>query len=153
MSGKEKRNHERRVKSELTAAGMTKYGHLKLASRYLYHSIRAEEHVMAVVYGRYSGGEGQLVATDQRILFLNKMPLFEFSEDISYEVLLGVTYSAGGLFASVNLHTRLGDFYLCYAPKWASKHFVEYVGRRLAERGHHDTISRSLPVGAPIDMR
>jgi Bacterial PH domain len=120
-----------RVNKELTAAGMTRYGHLKLASRYLYHLIRPDEHILSVIYGRYSGGEGELVATNERILFVDKKPLFVKTEDVPYNTISGILHSAGGLFASITLQTRLGDFKLVYVNKNAANHFVQLIEGRL----------------------
>jgi hypothetical protein len=71
--------HEDRIKKELKAVGVTRYGMLKFASHYVHNVIHEDEHIMGVVYGRYrqdgvSLNEGMLIATDLKILFLDHKP-------------------------------------------------------------------------------
>jgi general stress protein 26 len=136
--------HQTHVYEELTAAGMTKYGHLKFASRYLHNFIRPDEHIMGVVYGRYEGGEALLVATDLRIIFLDKKPLFASTDELSYDAVSGVKYSAAGLFASITLHTRVGDYQLRYVNKTAATNFVRYIERRRLEQANGNRVAPEL---------
>lgn len=124
------------LKQELRFAGVTRYGMMKFAVRYLPKIIHEDEHIMGVVYGRYQDrqsknkwNEGMLVATEARILFVDHKPGFTNVEDISYAVVSAVNLSTA-LFSAVTLHTKLGDFELRFANAKCSKNFVQYVENR-----------------------
>jgi hypothetical protein len=71
------KQHRLRVMKELKYAGMSAYGLMKMASLYLPKIIHKNETIHGVVYGRGADkiGSVMLVATDKRILFLDKKPL------------------------------------------------------------------------------
>lgn len=131
------KEHRLRVKEELRKAGVTSYGLLKLESRNLPQIIHENEHVKGVSYGRAStGGGAMLVATDLRIIYFNRMPLFSSLDEVTYELVSGVSiYKSGNLFASVSLHTRAGDYTVRYTNYVCAKRFVKYIEQRCIESG------------------
>ena len=146
-------SHQARVYAELTAAGMTSYGHLKSSSRYLHHFIHNDERICGVTYGRYAGGTALLVATDRRIVFLDKKPLFTSSDELSYESVSGVKYSVAGFFGSITLHTKLGNYQLRYVNKNATGQFVRYIESRIETRpGSTDVSSAKLPLTPSMSL-
>ncbi len=66
--------HTNRIKQELKDAGLTSYGLLNSESRYLPQLIHEDEHIGGVVYGKHKNGLAMLVATDRRVIFLDKKP-------------------------------------------------------------------------------
>lgn len=119
-----------RITTELKDAGMTSYGLMKFETAYLPHVIHENEHVKAVVYGRLEGtiDSVMLVATNQRVLFLNCKPFYKDWDEITYEVVAGVRISMAGMFAGVVLHTRVKDYELRYVNLGCAKKFVDYIG-------------------------
>ena len=67
--------------------------------------INQGEMIRHCVYGTYEGGTGLLVATDRRILLIDKRPFFLNIEDFRYEMLNDVYFAGRLLSASVSLHT------------------------------------------------
>ena len=132
----------RRIREELKAVGMTAFGRLKFASHFLPHVLHEGEHIRGVVYGRYTEGtgllrwvEGMLVATDRRVIFLDRKPGFEAMDELTYDIVSGVQKSYAWPFASVTLHTRIGNYTLRFANKRCIDLFMHYVeGRRLESR-------------------
>lgn len=125
--------HRTRVKRELRAAGVSRYGLIKQESRYLPKLIHENENIGGIIYGRFNGSSGMLVATSHRVLFLDRKPGFTNAEDISYDVVAGVTYNRQGAFAAVTLHTRLGDFGMRFVNLRAAEKFVKYIETRRLE--------------------
>jgi len=131
-------DHERRVKAELRAAGMTTYGLSKLGSSFLPKIIHENEHIHGVVYGQSKQGSVMLVATDKRIIYLDKKPLYSDTDEMTYDVVAGVRITMTGFFTSVILHTRVGEYELRYVNRRCALHFVEYVERRTIEHAQSE---------------
>lgn len=129
-----------RIQQELKAVGVTAFGRLKFASRFLPQVLHENEHIRGVVYGRYAEGtgllrwvEGMLIATDRRIIFLDRKPGFESLDELTYDVVSGVQKSYAWPFASVTLHTRIGNYTLRFANKVCIDTFMHYVEKRRLE--------------------
>lgn len=132
-------SHAARIKSELQKAGASGWGMIKFAIRHLPEIIAHDEHIKGIVYGRYTFGgekaktkweEGTLVATDKRVIFLDKKPGYKFQEDIAYDAITDVDVSRTPIFSAVTLFSRVGNFSLLYARNRYVDKFVEYVERR-----------------------
>lgn len=146
--------HAKRVKKELTEAGVTGYGLIKSESRYLPQVIHEDERIGGVVYGQYSGGSAMLIATDHRVIFLDRKPLFTTSDELTYDVVSGVRFDRSGLFNSVVLHTRVADYTIRYANARCANRFVRYIESRRLEKDYNsadsrDTAAPSTPVPLP----
>jgi hypothetical protein len=129
-----------RVRQELKAAGVTAYGRLKFASKFLPHVLHPDEHVRAAVYGRYTEGtglmrwtEGLLVATDRRLIFLDRKPGFESMDELTYDIVSGVKKTYAWPFAAIMLHTKLGNYSLRFANMRCIDTFIRYVEQRRLE--------------------
>jgi hypothetical protein len=125
--------HEQRIKQELRELGVSRYGLLKLESRFLPRIIHKGEHIMGVVYGSHQEGSVMIVATDRRIIVLDKKPLFVNEDEISYVVVGGVSFSHAGLGTTVTLHTRTKDYTVQTLNQQCARGFVEYIERRCLE--------------------
>lgn len=75
------------------------------AVKELANIINEGEAIRHCVYGAYQGGHALLVATDRRILLIDKRPLFLNIEDIRYEMLSEVYFAGRLLNAKVRMHT------------------------------------------------
>lgn len=133
-------SHSQRITQELKAAGVTWYGMKKFAIKYLPKTIRQDEHIKGVVYGRYkekdgpSYNEGVLIATDLRVMFLDHKPGYTKTDEIGYDSVSGVRMTIT-ILASVTLHTRLGEFSLRFANVNCARIFVRYIeSRKIADK-------------------
>lgn len=138
--------HVQRVKDELRKAGVTQYGLLKGESRHLPSLIHKDEHIHGVVYGRADFGSAMIVATDKRILYLDHRILFNKSDELTYEVVSGVSFNEQGGYAGVVLHTRLGDFALRFVNLMCAKRFVKYIESRQIETKQDSGLSQGIPL-------
>lgn len=123
-------DHIDRVNQELLKAGMTQYGLLKSEAQYLPHLIQPSEHIGGVVYGKSSVGSVMLVATDERVLYVDRKPLFNVVDEISYGVVSGCRISQQGPFTTITLHTRIHDFTLKYVNPTCARIFEDYIALR-----------------------
>jgi general stress protein 26 len=158
--------HIQRIQDELRRAGVTMYGLAKFSSQYLHHIIHNDERIWGVVYGRYRSGEGllkftegMLIATDRRVIFLDYKPGFTSVEEITYTAISGISFVTTGLFSSVTLYTRIGNFILNYANSSCVQRFVSYVESRQIEQKQPEVVrirpekesDVALPIQAPPD--
>lgn len=131
-----------RIYAELRVAGANRYDMKLPETHYLPTVIRPDEHVMVAVYGKYDIGRGALVATDRRILFIDKKPLFVQCDEIGFGVVGGVTQTRVGLSGIVTLHTRLGDYKLRTFNHKSANNFVSYIDevclQSLRKEPHYD---------------
>src|SRR5438128_176623 len=73
-----------RINHELKQGGAVRYDLILPETHYLRYVIRSDEHIKGSVYGKHATGRGVLVATNQRVLFIDKKPLFVHIDEIGY---------------------------------------------------------------------
>lgn len=113
---------------------MTSYGFMKGESKELPHVVHEDEHIGGVVYGQIgSGNSAMLVATDKRVIFLDKRPLFMTTDELTYDVVSGVKSASAGLFNSLTLHTRINDYILRFVNAKCAHNFVKYIEHKRLE--------------------
>lgn len=122
-----------RVQAQLKSLGVTSYGRMKDESQYLADVIHDNETIHGVAYGRADDGSAMLIATDKRIIFFDKKPLFQTVDELTYDVVSGVKLSQQPLFSTLTLHTRVGDYVLRYVNLKSSKTFKKYLENYLLE--------------------
>lgn len=127
--------HEQRIIEELKAVGVTHHGLAKPESKELPHILHKDEHIGGVIYGRGEGNNSaMLVATDRRVLFLDNQFLFKTADELSYDIVSGVTSSTAGPLTSVILHTRIADYALRYVNANCAKTFIKYIENMSLEK-------------------
>lgn len=143
-------SHYTRIKKELATAGMSTYGLQKAESRFLPEIIHKNEHIGGVVYGRYEGGGGMLIATDKRIIFLDKKPFFTTNDEVTYNVVSGFKINRTGLINSITLHTKVKDFTLRYVNQLCATKFKAYLETRSLEGASPNTLPSPPTVTFPF---
>lgn len=116
-----------RIRRELLDAGITWYGLLKSESRILYKLLHPLEHVEAIVYGQHRNSSVMLVATNERIIFLDKKPMALFLDEVSYEVVSGIEFEIHTLFATLILHTPVKNYDIRYANLRCAERFARHI--------------------------
>lgn len=120
-------SHKQRVDRELRSVGVSRLGLVTSESHYLPRVIHSDEHIGGVVYGFNENGFVMLVATNWRVVYLDKKPLFINKDEINYGAVSGVKFSHAGLGSTVTLHTRVKDFIIQTFNQKCAKHFVDYI--------------------------
>ncbi len=132
---------KKRVWDELKDVGVGAVGLRTPEAKELVRIIHPDEHIGGVVYGRYSGGLAWLIATDRRVIFMDKKPLFAITDELTYDVVSGVKSGRAGLFSSVTLHTRISDYSIRIVNTKCAKIFVNYIESRRLESGRNNKSS------------
>jgi hypothetical protein len=126
------------INSELRRRGAVAYDLWLPETYYLPHLLHKDERIMGSVYGRYKGGRGALIATDQRVLFLDKKPLFLHFDELTYLIIGGVTYTRTSFISYVTLHTRLGDYKLRTFNSKNAANFVDFIETKCLQKNYYD---------------
>ncbi|MBA3757863.1 PH domain-containing protein [Candidatus Saccharibacteria bacterium] len=96
------------------------------------------ERIVAVVCGRYFGGYAILVATDQRLLLIDKKTLFMTVEDIRYDMISEIDYSSR-LFDSTLTIFTINKQHRFTSMKYRQqlRTLTNYVQQRVMELRHY----------------
>ena len=129
-----RREHTDRIHRELVQAGVTVYGLMKSESRYLPRVIHEDEHIHGVVYGQHHNSSAMLVATDRRIIYLDKKPMALFMDEVTYDVISGIEFEIHTFFASVTLHTAVANYDIKYANIHCAEKFTSYIEEQRVKR-------------------
>ncbi len=122
------------IKRELIYLGANGYNTLLPEAHVLPEILHGDEKLRGIVFGKYeqtgaqpARGRGALIVTDQRIMLLDKKPLFVKCDEISFEVVSGISFSWVVIAGTILLHTRMGDIKMHTFNHNAARHFVEAV--------------------------
>lgn len=126
-------SHKENVKQQLRNLGVSKAALMTSESQYLPYIIHPNEVIGGVVYGRHKSGYAMIVATNKRVIFLDKKPLFVNEDELTYDVVSGVANSSVGIASTVTLHTRIKDYEIRTMNPRCADNFVKYIESRRLE--------------------
>lgn len=137
----------RRIKRELLDAGSTFYGLLKSETRVLPKLLHPHEHIEAVVYGQHRSHSVMLVATNERIIYVDKKPMALFLDEVSYEVVSGIQFEVHILFATLTLHTPVKNYDIKFANLHCAENFARHIeAQRLKRELLKEETEHELPI-------
>jgi hypothetical protein len=131
------------LKTALQQLGADRYDLSLPETRLLPLVLKPAEQIQGIVYGRYRyskpdgtvASRGALVATNQRVLLLDRKPFFVHCDEIAYRVVSGTTYGRISLAETVTLHTRIGDISLQTFNRHCARGFSEAIEAKLFSAG------------------
>lgn len=126
-------DHQKRILDDLTRLGATKMELMSSESNYLHKIIHHLEEIGGIAFGHHELGYCMLVATNRRVIFLDKKPFFANVDDITYDVVSGVSLSHAGVGSTLVLHTRIKDYKLLTMNDASAEKFVNYIEMRCLE--------------------
>ncbi len=101
--------------------------------RELQHILMSNEQIVSCLNGRYEGGFATLVATDHRLLLIDKKPLYLTIGDIRYDMIAEVDYNARLLDATVCVMTFNKTLRFTSIRQKRLRELTKYVQRRVME--------------------
>lgn len=125
---------EHRIVSELHDVGVDHYQWLGPEGQELFALLRPNEHIGGVLYGRQETGTALIVATNQRLMFIDKKPFFLKIDEIDYESLHAINYENIGFFATVTLLSSGQDYRMRTNHLKSAQEFVQYVELKSLEQ-------------------
>jgi hypothetical protein len=121
--------------------------------RELQHVLMDDEKIITMVQGRYFGGYALLVATDRRLLLIDKKALFLNVEDIRYDMISEIDFSAKVFDATVSIFTLNKQHkFTSFKNKHHLRDLAVYAQRRVMELHQYlqqGMIEQAQPVSAP----
>ncbi len=108
----------------------------------LAQSIMPDEEIRAAVSGRYEGGFALLVATDQRLLLIDKKPFFLNLEDMRYDMVSEVEFTAKFMDATVRITTVNKHLSFTSFKQKELRHMTGLVQQRIMELKQYTSMQR-----------
>lgn len=101
-----------------------------------------DEHVEKMVQGIYEKGLGILVATNKRLIFVDKGLLYGLRvEDFPYEKITSIQYKTGLIFGEITIFASGNKADIEQIEKKQARNFAEYIRARITESKDHAAMS------------
>lgn len=106
----------------------------------LQHILMDDEKIIVLACGRYFGSFALLVATDQRLLLIDKRVFFMTVEDTRYDMVSEIDYNSQAYSATVTIYTMNKTHkFTSVKFKKQLRDLTSYVQRRVMEIRQHTT--------------
>ncbi len=128
------------IRRQLRQRGAVAYDLWLPETFYLTHILHKNERIMGSVYGKYKGGRGALIATDQRVLFIDRKPMYVHVDELTFMIIGGVTFTKSLIKGFVNLQTRLGNYRLRTFNLKNAANFVDYIETKCLQQEYKDNL-------------
>ncbi|MBI4100954.1 PH domain-containing protein [Candidatus Microgenomates bacterium] len=116
----------------------------------------ADETIEKAVEGVYGGGFGLLVATNKRLLFIDKKPMECKVEEVPYSPMMNARYDSGLVFGKITIDSAGKKLEIQKVNKRVVRDFVEHVESKLgageAARQEQPSPPQASADPPPIDM-
>ncbi|HSX18198.1 MAG TPA: PH domain-containing protein [Candidatus Saccharimonadales bacterium] len=125
------------IEAQLTKLGVRKTFFCKPEIRELQHILMDDEDIIKFVNGRYAGGFAILVATEQRLLLIDKKPLYLTVEDIRYDMISEVDVNSRLFDGTVTIFTVNRQLAFTSMRQRQLRELTAYVQKRVMEIRHY----------------
>jgi hypothetical protein len=122
------------LEDKLKKLGADRYDLALPETKVLARIIRPTEQILGIVYGRYKFGSeeplvgrGALIATSDRVILLDKKPLFVHMDEVIYNVVSGVSYGRVGFIGTITMKCKAGDVQIRTFNQRCARNFVTAV--------------------------
>ncbi len=105
----------------------------KAEIRHLPDILMRDEVIKEFIAGTYAGGFGMLLATDRRLLFVDKKFFDLLVDDIPYSMIAAVEFDVSMIWGRVTIFTRAKNFKFKRIRKQRTLQFARYVETRMYE--------------------
>lgn len=114
----------------------------------LQHILMDDEKIIVLACGRYFGSFAMLVATDQRLLLIDKRVFFMNFEDTRYDMISEIDFNSQVYSASVTIHTlNKTHKFTSFKYKRQLRELTNYVQRRVVEFRNQQSAPMPVPGG------
>jgi hypothetical protein len=103
-----------------------------------------------IIQGAYNGGFYTLVATNKRLIFVNKGLLSLKVEDFSYNKITTVEYSKGMFQGSMEIHASGNEAVVNQIKKDQVGPFAEYIRAKITKTPTNESSAVSLKADDPV---
>jgi len=111
-----------------------------------------DETILKIIQGLYNNGFGILVATNRRLVFVDKRILWGVRvEDFPYDKITSIQYETGILFGTVTIFASGNKAVITLVHKTQASAFADSVRAYIAEAGRPAAKAAS-PLSGPIEQ-
>ncbi len=107
------------------------------------------ENVENIIQGNYNNGNGVLVATTKRLIFVDKGLVKLKVEDFPYDKISSLQYETGIIFGKITVFTSGNRAEIKNTTKNETKPFAEYVRARVTKHTDHAAIAPNENKSSP----
>lgn len=105
-----------------------------------------DELIEKLVQGLYNNGQGILVATNKRLIFVDKGLIYGLRvEDFPYDKITSIQYETGLLFGEIKIFASGNKADIKQINKQQARDFAEYVRARISSTKDHASMPHSTP--------
>jgi len=151
------KSRQKVLEAELRTLGADRYDLLLPETHALPLLLQNEERLLGIVCGRYkqtendAQGRGALVATNSRVLLIDKKPLYMRYEELPYYNISAITYSRVGPSGVVTLYSRVGSINIHTLNQTCAQIFVRAIEEHILVPGvNQQQTQLSFPGSTPI---
>lgn len=130
----------KKVDAQLAKVGMRNRFFARPEVRELCHILAPNEVIKHAVNGHYEGGFALLIATNRRLLLIDKKPWFLTMEDVRYDMVSEVDYFARLLDASVRINLLNKKLNFTTWRQGRMRKMVTYIQHRVMALQNHDRL-------------
>jgi hypothetical protein len=100
-----------------------------------------DERVEQIIQGMYKNGNGVLVATNKRLVFVDKGLVFGLKvEDFPYDKITSIQYETGMLMGEITIFASGNKAEIKYLDKARTRTFAEFVRARITAASSHASL-------------
>lgn len=123
------------IKAQLRFIGAGKFILARGEIRELPGILWDDEQILKVAYGIHEGGTGLLLATDKRLLFVDKRFFHLRCDEIPYDFIMGAKFKLGMFTGTLIIPSRVSDLELKGIPKRQAREFAEFIDEKICHHG------------------
>lgn len=130
--------HQSIIEARLNQLGIKRSRWFKPEIRELSQILMDNEKIITVVTGRYFGGFALLVATDHRLLLIDKKVLFLTVDDIRYDMISEIDFNSRLFDSTIHIFTvNKQHSFTSMKGKQLLRNLVGYIQQRITEIRHY----------------
>lgn len=105
-----------------------------------------DENIENIVQGHYKDGNGILVATNKRLVFVNKGLLWGLTvEDFAYDKISSTQYETGLLFGDLTIYTSGNKAVISQIDKKQARLFGDWLRNKLSSKTEKEQPAKEQP--------
>lgn len=93
--------------------------------------LQDNERIEAFICGTYIAGWGMLVATERKLIFIEKQFVRLKVEELPYQMISAIDHSTGRKYGKVTVRAQRKDYYFRRVNRDCVKKFISYVESRM----------------------
>lgn len=102
-----------------------------------------------IIQGNYNNSNGLLVATNKRLIFIDKGIMKLKVEDFPYDKISSIQYETGMVFGKITIFITGNRAEIKNLVKNETRQFAEYIRARTTAKSEHASMGKSLSEKAP----